>query len=160
VHGPVKPSALTVATQSPVRAYRFDAITPRARLWARLLWSVGIGAVIWGSLPSGPKLQAWETSIPFPGWNDKPLHFPGYLGLAFPAVPGFPRRGIRVALSMILLGVLLEFAQLSVAGRTADLKDALADAAGVLAGIAAALISRIPALPGRNAGETFKDPKH
>lgn len=108
--------------------------------WARILWGVALGAVIWASLLSGPKCEQLQSLVPFV--DDKALHFLAYFGLALLAMIGFPRRGLRVALLMLVLGALLELSQLGVAGRTADTTDQLANSGGVLAGMAAGRVRR------------------
>lgn len=126
-----------MAARSKIRSSRLGPIFPTLQYWVRLLWGLNLVAVVWGSLLPEAKLQVWETRFPLFVWNDKLLHSFGYLGLAFLAMLSFSRRGTRIAVSMILVGALLEVAQISVSGRSADWKDALANTAGVLAGIAA-----------------------
>jgi VanZ family protein len=96
-----------------------------------------------------------STTLPFLVWNDKIQHFGAYLGLAFLAVLGFERRrvGAGLALSMILLGGVLEVGQLFSPGRTADILDAAADSCGVLSGLALAL-----PLTGRLAARKSESP--
>jgi VanZ family protein len=75
--------------------------------------------------------------------NDKVLHFSAYALLAFIPVFGFKlRHGIPLALSMILLGVALEFAQRLVPSRSYEVADMVANALGVFTGIALALVAR------------------
>jgi len=75
--------------------------------------------------------------------NDKTLHFTAYALLAFIPVVGFQlRRGIPLALSMVFLGVALEFAQRLVPSRSFEIADMVANALGVLAGIVLALVGR------------------
>jgi hypothetical protein len=68
---------------------------------------------------------------------DKLTHFGAYAGLSVLSMLAFERwRGVFVALSMILLGALIEAAQYFSPGRTPDLIDALANTLGVLSGLA------------------------
>jgi VanZ family protein len=82
---------------------------------------------------------------PLLGLGDKFLHFIGYCGLAFLAILSFHRRnrGVAAALSMILLGVGVEFAQMLSPTRTTEWADATANTAGVLCGLMAALLLRL-----------------
>jgi VanZ family protein len=75
--------------------------------------------------------------------SDKPLHWLAYLGLAVLVVRalagGLPRRiGFGIALAAMLItvayGATDEVHQLFVPGRTGDVYDLMADAAGALAG--------------------------
>jgi VanZ family protein len=92
-----------------------------------------------------------ELYVPMLGWSDKLLHFLGYCGLAFFAVFSFRERsrGAVAALSMIVLGAGVEFAQMLTPARTAEWTDAASNSAGVLCGMAAAL-SVAPALARRS----------
>jgi VanZ family protein len=68
--------------------------------------------------------------------NDKTEHFIAYLLLAMIPVLGFELgKGILAALSMILLGVALEFIQRLIPGRSFELADMLANTLGVMTGI-------------------------
>ena len=80
---------------------------------------------------------------PIPGGADKPLHWLAYTGLAVVVVRalarGLPRRfGLRIAVAAMLItigyGMTDEVHQLFVPGRSGDLNDLMADAAGALAG--------------------------
>ena len=83
------------------------------------------------------------TNPPVPANTDKPLHWLAYLGLAVVVVRalagGLPRRisfGIAAAAIAITIvyGATDEVHQLFVPGRTGDVYDLMADAAGALAG--------------------------
>ena len=83
---------------------------------------------------------------PIPGGSDKPLHALAYFGLAVlvaRAVAGGlpPRLTIRAAAAVVAIGcgygITDEVHQMFVGGRTADWRDLVADAVGVLAGTAA-----------------------
>ena len=103
----------------------------------RALLAVWLACVILGSLASGSELASLEKVLPFLEWSDKIQHIGAYAVLAvlwMLALEGWRR--VTAALSMILLGVLLEAAQHYAPGRTPDLSDAVATALGVLAGMA------------------------
>ena len=83
------------------------------------------------------------TNPPVPSNTDKPLHWLAYLGLAVLVVRalagGLPRRiSLAVAAAAVAItityGATDELHQLFVPGRTADVYDLMADAAGALAG--------------------------
>jgi len=65
--------------------------------------------------------------------NDKVMHFCAYLALSLLPVIGFKdrRRGLRAGLSMFLLGVLMEAGQHLSPSRSVELRDVLANGAGV-----------------------------
>jgi len=72
--------------------------------------------------------------------NDKVEHVVAYLSLAFlPALHERRRRLAYIAPGLVALGVLLEFGQLWSPGRTFEIGDMLADAAGVIAGMSIGL---------------------
>jgi len=101
------------------------------------------------------------TNPPIPSNSDKPLHWLAYLGLAVVIVRalagGLPRRiGLRVATMAMVIAVAYattdEIHQLFVPGRTGDLFDLMADAAGALAGtMACAAWGVIAHSPGHKA---------
>lgn len=115
------------------------------RSWVVALWIAAILVVAVGELlPGGSAPLDWVDAL---GVSDKIEHFTAYFGLAAIPVLGFDnRRGLVAALSMIILGVLLDIAQKFIPGRTFDLADIAANTVGVFAGLAAArtilLISR------------------
>ena len=107
----------------------------RQRLWLGLWWSA-IAVVIAASLVPAFLLP----EVPVGG--DKLEHFGGYFLLAATAVQLFATRRslLRAGLGLVLLGIGLEVAQgLLTATRQMDPWDALANSAGVLAGIATVL---------------------
>lgn len=109
------------------------------RTLLRVLWGMCLFGVICGSLASGNELSSLEKVLPFLGY-DKLLHYGAYAGLAFLSVLAFERRrGLALALSMILLGVVLELGQHFSPGRTPDVADATANSLGVFSGIALGL---------------------
>lgn len=95
-----------------------------------LLWGISICIVIYYSLVPGV-----EWPIDF--WNvDKVYHAAAYFWLASLSMTGFSvRRALPAALSMIILGVLLEIAQYFIPGRTFSLMDIAANSLGVILGI-------------------------
>ncbi len=107
-------------------------------LWAPV--GLYMGAIFFVSSLSNP---------PVPPTTDKPLHWLAYLGLAVLVVRalagGLPRRiGFGIALAAMLItvayGATDEVHQLFVPGRTADVYDLMADAAGGLAGTIACIL--------------------
>jgi VanZ family protein len=106
------------------------------RQWFRVLWWIAIMVVVVGSLL--PDRELTKVMSYLPDISDKVQHFAAYLGLAVLAVLGHQRlkSGVVLALCMILLGIGLEFAQAWSPGRTPDVFDALANACGVVCGIA------------------------
>ena len=97
-------------------------------------------------LPGRSPLLGWVASF---GFSDKIEHFTAYFVLAALPVLGIEtRKGVFAALSMILLGVLLDLAQKFIPGRTFDFADIAANTAGVLAalGIAWIILSLLSAL--------------
>ncbi len=107
----------------------------------QVLWIVAMAAVIIGELLPGN--SAAMRLVAATHINDKTLHFTAYTLLAFIPVFGFKMgRGIPLALSMILLGVALEFAQRLVPSRSFEVADMVANALGVLAGMLLALVAQ------------------
>jgi VanZ family protein len=107
-------------------------------LWAPVV--VYMGAIFFVSSLSDP---------PLPPTTDKPLHWLAYLGLAVLVVRalagGLPRRiGFGIASAAMLItvayGATDEVHQLFVPGRTGDVYDLMADAAGALAGTVACIL--------------------
>jgi VanZ family protein len=103
-----------------------------------LLWLLALVCVVTGQLlpgDSAPMRWIGATHV-----SDKLLHFAAYTLLAFIPVFGFKvRPGILAALSLIPLGVVLEFAQRLVPGRGFEVADMVANTLGVLAGTVLAL---------------------
>jgi len=105
-----------------------------AGLWGAAILTVVIGELLPGRSP----LLAWVASF---GFSDKIEHFPAYFLLAaLPALGFETKKGVFAALSMILLGVLLDLAQKFIPGRTFDFADIAANTAGVLAALGIAWI--------------------
>jgi VanZ family protein len=88
-------------------------------------------------------------------FNDKLGHFMAYLILAVLPVVGMDLVGMGIALAfgMIPLGVVLEFSQRLVPGRSFETGDIVANSIGVLIGVGVALCLR-PAVRGRAATAT------
>jgi VanZ family protein len=99
------------------------------------LWYLSIAAVVTGSLlsPNSTPIRILAATH----LSDKLLHFAAYALLAFLPAAGLAprRRAVAAALSMVVLGLLLEFAQRLSPGRATELGDEVANTAGVLAGI-------------------------
>jgi hypothetical protein len=102
--------------------------------WSRiilLLWGISICIVIRYSLI--PRVE-----FPIDFWNaDKLYHCTAYGWLAVLPMIGFANRrlALSAALSMIILGVLLEIGQYYIPGRTFSLLDIAANSLGVMLGI-------------------------
>jgi VanZ family protein len=109
---------------------------------ALLIWLASIALVITGSLL--PASAAPMRLIDQFNVNDKVLHFCAYLVLAFiPALTSTsPARGLAAAVSMVLLGVTLEYLQRLVPGRSFETGDMMANSAGVACGVVLGGISR------------------
>jgi VanZ family protein len=111
----------------------------------RVLWWIAIVIVVVGSLL--PERELTKVMAFLPDISDKVQHFGAYLGLAILAVLGHQRLkgGVALALCMILLGIGLEFAQAWSPGRTPDVFDALANACGVVCGLACTVPIKVAA---------------
>ena len=105
------------------------------------VWIVTLVLVISGELlPGTSPPMRWVSST---GISDKVLHYGAYTLLAVIPILGFaPAAGVRWALAMIPLGVVLEFVQKAVPGRSFELGDITANTLGVLTGIAAGCAGR------------------
>ena len=114
----------------------------RSSLSLYVLWILSIILVIAGSLlpASSPVIHAIGR-LPV---NQKVLHFCGYTWLAGLAFLTIKRRSLAItaAVSMILLGVALEFGQKLVPGRAFEVRDMFINGFGVLTGIAIGILSR------------------
>jgi VanZ family protein len=102
----------------------------RLRPWAalfRLAFVVTVLTVIGLSLLPG-------RDLPQVGLSDKLEHVIAYAGMALTGGLAFPRGSavLRLAILLPLLGIALEFCQLLVPGRSAEVADAVADTIGVL----------------------------
>jgi len=117
-------------------------VIPMSSRLLYLLWLLSILLVITGSLlpASSPVIRA-VGRLPV---NQKVLHFCGYTWLAILAFLTIKRRSLAVmlALSMILLGVALEFGQKLVPGRAFEIRDMFINGFGVLTGIVIGILSR------------------
>jgi VanZ family protein len=100
------------------------------------------GFPVWFGVRSSPatRCSSLEKAVPFLHY-DKLVHYGAYAGLAFLSLSAFERRrGIVVALSMILLGAAMEFLQHFSPGRSPDTTDAIVNTLGVLSGISVGLL--------------------
>ena len=110
-------------------------------MWVVAILTVAIGEL----LPGGSAPLTWIDAL---GVSDKLEHFSAYFVLAVIPALGFePRKGLMAALSMILLGVLLDVAQLFIPGRDFEYGDIAANTVGVFVGlgVARAVLKRVAA---------------
>ena len=117
-------------------------VIPMSSRLLYLLWLLSILLVITGSLlPANSPVIRAVGRLPV---NQKVLHFCGYTWLAILAFLTIKRRSLAVmlALSMILLGVALEFGQKLVPGRAFEIRDMFINGFGVLTGIVIGILSR------------------
>lgn len=117
---------------------RYRRLGRRTRIVLFCLWLVGIAAIIVGSLlpsDSDPMLELdfvmMKLSI-----TDKVVHALGYASLAWipPLIVSALRRVLVAVLSLSALGLLLEFGQKLIPGRTCDMADFLANNVGLALG--------------------------
>jgi VanZ family protein len=115
-------------------------LTPSRSLY--VLWILSIILVITGSLlpATSPVIRA-VGRLPV---SQKVLHFCAYTWLALLALLAIRRRSLAllVALSIILLGVALEFGQKLAPGRGFEVRDMFINGAGVLTGMVIGIFSR------------------
>jgi VanZ family protein len=113
-----------------------------AKYTLRTIWFIAILLVIVGSLLPGDSLPI--RALNRLNINDKIEHFGAYAVLAFlPTIHERWRFVIAAALGAVVLGVLLEFAQLYSGWRDFEIGDMVADAVGVCFGLAVGLEIRI-----------------
>ena len=118
-----------------------------------MVWAALIAVVVIGTLL--PAKSAPIEMLDTLGINDKVEHVLAYLSLAFlPALHEGRRRLAFVAPMLVALGVALEFGQRLSPGRDFEIGDMIADAAGVMAGIAMGLWAR-PAFAAFVRGKGF-----
>jgi len=112
----------------------------RRVLW--LVWWLDFSFVVAGSLLPGALLGRMHLNSAH--LSDKWIHFCGYALLA--ALPVSAAAGrLRVLVGIVclaVLGLVLEFAQRLVPGRTYDSGDFVANVLGLLTGVAAGLLAR------------------
>ncbi len=108
----------------------------------RVLWMLAVLLVIFGSL-----LPASSQAIRLLSWlgvSDKIEHFLAYLVLAFlPALHERSKVLAEAAIGAVALGIALEYAQRLSPGRAFEVRDMMADAAGVCAGLTLGLLLRV-----------------
>lgn len=111
-----------------------------------ILWAFLICCVVAGSLL--PAASPEMLAISRLNINDKVQHFCAYLALSSLPVIAFRdrRSGILAALSMFVLGLLMEWGQHFSPGRTPELGDVIANGAGVACGALLALPIRAAAV--------------
>jgi VanZ family protein len=105
------------------------------RLWMLASGIVVLAAIVVNLLPP-------DDISAFEGTNDKVLHTIGYALLAVWFGGLYPKPRYRsIAASLVALGIFIEIAQGAMhLGRTADVKDALADFGGIALGLTLAWI--------------------
>jgi VanZ family protein len=99
------------------------------RLWLGLGWAAVVFAIVVCLVP--------VTKLPSANLSDKTEHFTAYLMLSLWFAGIYPRtRYWVIALGLLLLGVLIEFAQGAMhLGRHADALDVFANSTGIVAGL-------------------------
>ncbi|MGA2114119.1 MAG: VanZ family protein [Bryobacteraceae bacterium] len=113
---------------------RFVLTSDNRRILILAVWFVLIWCIVIGSLaPAGSALMVAVGRLHI--W-DKLQHFSAHLALSSLPVMGFRdrRRGILTALSMFVLGALLEAGQHFSPGRCVELGDVIANGIGVSCG--------------------------
>lgn len=104
---------------------------PLIQRWVLLAWAASVILVVYLSL--SPRLETPYDFVHF----DKIVHLLAYLWLAalpFFAFP-FPKTALAGALSMVPMGIGLEFAQAYIPGRCFSVADLSANCLGVMMGI-------------------------
>ena len=98
------------------------------------LWPILIACVVVGSL--SPAASPLMTAIGRLHIHDKVQHFCAYLAISLlPAIAFKDRRkGLKAALSIFLLGILMEAGQHFSPGRAVELGDVIANGVGVSCG--------------------------
>lgn len=100
-------------------------------LWQAAFWALVVltAALSWTPVEHLPQRV-------FDLW-DKAQHALGFAALAFSGLSAYPRRPLRLALALLVYGVLIEMVQSATGWRHGDVADWLADAVGVALGAAA-----------------------
>ncbi len=107
---------------------------------------MAILAIIVGSLLPGDSSALHAISLLHV--NDKVQHFLAYAALAcFPAFTARGSAAIKAALGIIALGILMEFLQRLIPGRSCDILDALSNAGGVCCGLALGSLLQVMPFP-------------
>ncbi len=108
-----------------------EGLPARHRRGLKSLWALGTLIIIILSLL--PK----DMMIPEPPVSDKIGHFLAYGAVTWVGAMAAStlKRQVNLGLTMLALGILLEFAQAFVPGRTPEMFDGLANMFGVIAGL-------------------------
>jgi VanZ family protein len=111
------------------------------KLWTGLSVVLLVVSLWFALKPITPDEESWLDWLSFLTASDKVVHAEAFfgLGLWFGSLAG-PSHWRRVGLLLLLYGALIEILQGAMAlGRTADLRDLVADAGGLVLGLLAAL---------------------
>ncbi len=108
-----------------------EGLRARHRRGLKSLWAAGMLIILILSLL--PK----DMIIPEPPFSDKIAHFLAYgaVTLVGAMAASTLKRRIHLGLAMLALGILLEFTQAFVPGRTPEMLDGVANMFGVIAGL-------------------------
>lgn len=111
--------------------YRMTLSDKKTRRFLQFVWAIDVCLVIIVSLLPG---RAFPSRLFL---SDKILHFLSYVLLAALPILSIERTLIAImpALSMTILGVLLEYGQIFVQGRSAEFGDVIANTLGVMCGM-------------------------
>lgn len=130
---------------APYRAPGYSRLGRPIRIFLFYLWLVGIAVIIVGSLlpsDSDPMLEL-DFLMANLSISDKIVHGLGYASLALipPLIASSWRRMLAAVCGLSALGLLLEFAQKLVPGRTCDMADFLANNVGLALGTTLGLLA-------------------
>lgn len=108
-----------------------EGLPARRRRGLKSLWAAGTLIILILSLL--PK----DMMVPEPPFSDKIAHFLAYGAVTWVGAmaASSTRRRVYLGLAMLALGILLEFAQAFVPGRTPEMLDGVANLGGVAGGI-------------------------
>lgn len=110
-------------------------MTTSSRMFNALWWSVTLAMIALSLMPlRGPQ--------PGPEGSDKGVHVIGYALIAGLALRNRPRwtAVVGVVIFSLALGLTLELAQRAIPGRSCDVRDLIANAAGICLGVTAAYL--------------------
>ena len=102
--------------------------------WKPAFWSCAVAVLVLSLLPATPEL-------PTTGW-DKSNHFLGFCVLAVLGLQAYPARLIHVVTGLLIYGGAIELLQSLTSYRLGDWLDWLADAIGVMIGVAISSVTR------------------